>query len=65
MLEYAEKVEKLRMIMEAAKILSVQTDDPVCESTGDDVLCLVIDSLTYLDPENYEVYERELGLWEA
>ncbi|MFA6412111.1 MAG: hypothetical protein WCW53_05385 [Syntrophales bacterium] len=64
-MEYSEKINRLKVILENSKILAAQKDDPVCESTGDDVLALVVDALTYLEPENYEKYERELGLWEA
>jgi len=64
-MQYLEKINRLKVILESSKILAAQKDDPVCESTGDDVLALVVDALTYLDPENYEKYERELGLWEA
>jgi|GEM_PF-1907439 len=64
-MEFTEKINRLKVILENAKILAAQKDDPVCESTGDDILALAVDALTYLEPENYEQYERELGLWEA
>lgn len=64
LMELTEKIVKLKAIMEEAKIFAAQVDDPISESTGEEILNLVVDALTYLDPEHYELYERALGLWD-